>query len=182
MQTVEVELDPGETVLSETGAMHYMEDDIEFEAKLGDGSQATDSFFGKLLSAGKRAITGESLFMTHFTNRGSRVRRVAFAAPFPGKIIALDLASHGEEVLCQKDSFLAAALGTELRTHSTAGSAWASSGASVDPSEALVASSIADPRRTRQRWLRTPTPRGCLPNALGEMPEPSRSSARYGRR
>jgi uncharacterized protein (TIGR00266 family) len=114
MQLVEVELDPGETVVAEAGAMNYMEDGIEFESKMGDGSEPEKGFFGKLLSAGKRAFTGESLFMTHFTNRGTAKRRVAFAAPYPGKIVPIDLASFGEELLCQKDSFLCAALGTKV--------------------------------------------------------------------
>jgi len=115
MQMVEVELDPGETVIAEAGAMTYMEEGISFEARMGDGSRADQSFMGKLFSAGKRVISGESLFMTHFTN-GSQVRKVvAFAAPFPGSIIALDMAKlDGGNLICQKDSFLAAALGTQI--------------------------------------------------------------------
>jgi len=114
MQIVEVELDPGETVIAEAGAMNYMEDGITFESRLGDGSQADEGIFGKLMSAGKRALTGESLFLTHFTNTGSGKKRVSFAAPYPGKIIAYDMAGTGGELLCQKDAFLAAALGTEI--------------------------------------------------------------------
>jgi len=115
MQVVEVELDPGETVIAEAGAMNYMEDGITFEAKLGDGSNPSEGFFGKLWSGAKRAITGESLFMTHFSNtNGGGKKRVAFAAPYPGKIIALDLDQVGGELLCQKDAFLAAALRTEV--------------------------------------------------------------------
>lgn len=114
MQIVEVELDPGETVIAEAGAMNYMEDGITFEAKMGDGSGGDEGLFGKLLSAGKRAITGESIFLTHFTNSGSGKKRVAFAAPYPGKIIPFDLTTVGGELLCQKDAFLAAALGTEV--------------------------------------------------------------------
>jgi len=114
MQMVLVELDPGETVIAEAGAMNYLEDGIVFEAKMGDGSQPDQGLMGKLLSAGKRVLTGESLFLTHFTNRGRDKRHVAFAAPFPGKIIAMDLARHSGEILCQKDSFLCAALGTEI--------------------------------------------------------------------
>ena len=107
MQIVEVELDPGETVIAEAGAMNYMEDDITFVAKMGDGSNPTEGIMGKLLAVGKRALTGESIFMTHFTNSGSnRKRRVAFAAPFPGKIIPIDLPKVGGEITCQKDSFL----------------------------------------------------------------------------
>ncbi|MBP6784067.1 MAG: TIGR00266 family protein [Verrucomicrobiales bacterium] len=115
MQIVEVELDPGETVIAEAGAMNYMEDDITFVAKMGDGSNPTEGIMGKLLAVGKRALTGESIFMTHFTNSGSnRKRRVAFAAPFPGKIIPIDLPKVGGEITCQKDSFLCAAYGTQV--------------------------------------------------------------------
>lgn len=114
MQTVEVELDPMETVIAEAGAMNWMEDGISFEAKMGDGSAPDQSIFGKVLSAGKRALTGESIFMTHFTNRGSGKKKVAFAAPYPGKIIPLDLAHIGGEIICQKDAFLCGALGTEV--------------------------------------------------------------------
>jgi uncharacterized protein (TIGR00266 family) len=115
MQLVEIELDPGETVIAEAGAMNYMEEDITFVTKMGDGSNPNEGFMGKLLAVGKRALTGESLFMTHFTNAGSgRKRRVAFAAPFPGKIIALDLSRIGGEITCQKDSFLCAAYGTQV--------------------------------------------------------------------
>lgn len=114
MQMVIIELDPGETVIAEAGAMNYMEADIVFEAKLGDGSQPEQGLMGKLLSAGKRAITGESLFMTHFTNLGRGKRCAAFAAPFPGKIIPMNLSQNTGEILCQKDAFLCAALGTRL--------------------------------------------------------------------
>lgn len=114
MQVVEVELDPGETVIAEAGAMNWMEDGISFEAKMGDGSDSGGGFLGKLMSAGKRMITGESLFMTHFTNNAQTKKRVAFAAPYPGKIIPVNLAETGGEILCQKDSFLCAALGTKV--------------------------------------------------------------------
>jgi len=114
IQIVEVELDPGETVIAEAGAMNYMEEGITFEAKMGDGSDPNKGFFGKLLDVGKRALTGESIFMTHFTNQGAGKQRVAFAAPYPGKIMPLDLAQCGGEVLCQKDAFLCAALGTKV--------------------------------------------------------------------
>lgn len=114
MQIVEIELDPGETVIAEAGAMNYMEEGIQFETKMGDGSKPDSGFFGKLLDAGKRAITGESIFITHFTNQGAGKQHVAFAAPYPGKIIALDLDTVGGELLCQKDAFLCAAKGTEV--------------------------------------------------------------------
>jgi len=114
MQTVEVELDPGETVIAEAGAMNWMEDGISFEAKMGDGSQPDKGFMGKLFDVGKRAITGESLFITHFTNQGQGKKRVAFSAPYPGKIIPIDMATIGGELICQKDAFLCAALGTQV--------------------------------------------------------------------
>ncbi|WDP87658.1 MAG: AIM24 family protein [Desulfobacter sp.] len=114
MQTVEVELDPNETVIAEAGAMNWMEEGISFEAKMGDGSQPDKGIFGKLLDAGKRMATVESLFITHFTNIGAGKKRVAFGAPYPGKIIALDMAQMGGELICQKDAFLCAALGTEV--------------------------------------------------------------------
>jgi uncharacterized protein (TIGR00266 family) len=114
MQIVEVELDPGETVVAEAGAMNYMDDGITFEAKMGDGSKPDDGIFGKLLGAGKRVLTGESIFMTHFTNTGAGKKRVAFAAPYPGKIIPVDMSKIMDELLCQKDAFLCAALGTEI--------------------------------------------------------------------
>jgi len=114
LQVVEVELDPGETVIAEAGAMSWMDDGIAFEAKMGDGTETKSGFFDMMLGAGKRLITGESLFLTHFTNRGSGKKRVAFGAPFPGRIIPLDMAEHGNEIICQKDAFLCAALGTKL--------------------------------------------------------------------
>jgi uncharacterized protein (TIGR00266 family) len=114
MQIVEVELDTGETVIAEAGAMNYMEEGIDFTAKMGDGSEPDQGMFGKLLGAGKRMLTGESIFLTHFTNQAAAKRRVAFAAPYPGRIVALDLASVGGSVVCQKDSFLCAAMGTKI--------------------------------------------------------------------
>ncbi len=113
-QLVEVILDPGETVIAEAGAMAYMEEGIAFEAKMGDGSDPETGFFGNLLGAGKRMLAGESLFMTHFTHNGSGKSRVAFAAPYPGEIIAADLAEMGGELICQQDAFLCAALGTKI--------------------------------------------------------------------
>ncbi|RIH65592.1 TIGR00266 family protein [Mariniphaga sediminis] len=114
VQLVEVELDPGETVIAEAGAMLYMDDDIEYTARMGDGSNPRAGFFDKLLSAGSRLITGESLFLTHFTNRGWGKKKVAFAAPYPGTIIPLNLAQLGGRVIVQKDAFLCAALGTKI--------------------------------------------------------------------
>ncbi len=114
MQVVEVELDPDEKVIAEAGAMNWIDDGITFEAKTGDGSEPNKGMFGKLMDMGKRAITGESLFLTHFTNVGSGKKRVAFAAPYPGKIIPVDLSTHGGEITCQKDAFLCAAFGTKL--------------------------------------------------------------------
>ncbi|MEM9445885.1 MAG: TIGR00266 family protein [Verrucomicrobiota bacterium] len=114
MQIVEVELDPNETVVAEAGAMNYMEQGIVFEAKMGDGSDPNEGMMGKLLSIGKRALTGESIFMTHFTNHHSDKSRVAFAAPFPGQIIPINLEQHYGSLLCQKDAFLCAAKGTKI--------------------------------------------------------------------
>lgn len=115
LQFVEIELDPGETVIAEAGMMMYMEDGITFETKMGDGSKPKAGFMDKLVSVGKRAITGESLFMTHFTSSAHAGKKhVAFGAPYPGKIIAIDLDEANGELICQKDSFLCAALGTEL--------------------------------------------------------------------
>ncbi len=114
MQIVEVELDPRETIIAEAGAMNYMYDGITFEAKMGDGSEANSGIMGKLMSAGKRAMTGESLFITHFTNTGTGKNKVAFAAPYPGQIIPVDMARHGGSILCQKDAFLCAAKGTKI--------------------------------------------------------------------
>ena len=113
LQFVEVELDPRETVIAEAGAMMYMDDGIVFETRMGDGSRP-QGMMDKVLSVGKRMFTGESLFMTHFTNVSEGKRRLAFAAPYPGKIIAIDLDEARGELICQKDAFLAAALGTEI--------------------------------------------------------------------
>ncbi|MES9958725.1 MAG: TIGR00266 family protein [Sedimenticola sp.] len=114
MQLVEVELDPGETVVAEAGAMTYMEEGIDFETRMGDGSEPDQGLMGKLFSAGKRMITGESIFTTHFTNSGVGKRRVSFSAPYPGNIVPLNMAELGEQVTCQKDAFLCAALGTKV--------------------------------------------------------------------
>lgn len=114
MQMVEVELDPGETVIAEAGAMAYMEDGINFETKLGDGTPATGGFLNKLFSTTKRAMAGEGIFITHFTQQGNGKGHVAFAAPYPGTIIPVDLSTMGGEILCQKDAFLCAAFGTQL--------------------------------------------------------------------
>lgn len=115
MQIVEVELDPGEKVIAEAGAMNYMEPDISFEAKMGDGSKPVSGFMDVLKNVGKRMLTGESIFLTHFTHEGRQhKRRVAFAAPYPGKIIPINLAETQGMLTCQKDAFLAAAYGTEV--------------------------------------------------------------------
>lgn len=115
IQIVEVELDPMETVIAEAGAMLFMEEGITFEAKMGDGSNPSQGLFDKLLSAGSRVLTGESLFMTHFTNRGNKKAKVGFSAPYPGTIIPIDLAtSPRNELVVQKDGFLCAAFGTKV--------------------------------------------------------------------
>lgn len=114
MQFVEVALDPGETVVAEAGGMMYLEPDITFETRLGDGSEPKQGAWGKLKSAGKRAISGESLFLTHFTNGGGSLRKAAFAAPYPGKIVPLNLGQLGGRIIAQKEAFLCAAMGTKL--------------------------------------------------------------------
>ncbi|OCA90616.1 TIGR00266 family protein [Bacillus sp. FJAT-27225] len=115
MQFVEVELDPNETVIAEAGALMMMEDGIKMETIFGDGSNAGGGgLMGKLFSAGKRVLTGESLFMTTFTNAGSGKSHVSFASPYPGKIIPMDLSEMGGRIICQKDSFLAAAKGVSV--------------------------------------------------------------------
>ncbi len=114
LQVVEVELDPNETVIAEAGAMTWMQDGVVYEAKMGDGSETSKGFFDTLISAGKRVITGESLFITHFTNRGIGKKRIAFSAPYPGSIIPIDLDDVQNELTCQKDSFLCAAFGTKI--------------------------------------------------------------------
>jgi uncharacterized protein (TIGR00266 family) len=114
MQIVEIELDPGETVVAEAGAMNYMEDGITYETRMGDGSTADNGLLGKLFGAGKRVLTGESVFMTHFTNAAHGKKCVSFAAPYPGKIIPFHLSDVGGEIICQKDAFLCAARGTQI--------------------------------------------------------------------
>jgi uncharacterized protein (TIGR00266 family) len=114
IQFVEIELDPRETVIAEAGTMVYMEQDISFEVKMGDGSTPNEGLMGKLLSAGSRLITGESLFLTHFTNQGNTKSRVAFSAPYPGTIIPVDLKQVRNNLIVQKDGFLCAAMGTKL--------------------------------------------------------------------
>jgi uncharacterized protein (TIGR00266 family) len=115
LQFVEIELDPNESVIAEAGAMMYVEDGIVFETKMGDGSAPSGGIMDSLFSAGKRMLTGESLFMTHFTNKGTSKRKAAFASFVPGKIIPIDMgALPGNTLLCQKDAFLCAALGTSI--------------------------------------------------------------------
>jgi uncharacterized protein (TIGR00266 family) len=114
IQLVEIELDPNETIVAEAGAMNYMEQDIKFETKMGDGSDPDEGVMSKLFSAAKRKLTGESIFTTHFTNGGYSKRKVAFSAPTPGTIVALDMNQYGQKVICQKDAFVAAALGTKV--------------------------------------------------------------------
>jgi uncharacterized protein (TIGR00266 family) len=114
MQFVEIELDPQEAALAEAGAMMYMEDGIEMETIFGDGTKQQSGFMGALMGAGKRLLTGESLFMTVFQNRGSGKKKVAFGAPYPGKIIPINLSEYGGELICQKDAFLCAAKGVSV--------------------------------------------------------------------
>jgi uncharacterized protein (TIGR00266 family) len=114
IQLVEIELDPLETVIAEAGSMMYMDNDVQFETKMGDGSNPNQGLMDKLLSAGSRVLTGESLFVTHFTNHGISKQKVAFAAPYPGKIVPLDLGLLGGSLIVQKDGFLCAAKGTKI--------------------------------------------------------------------
>jgi uncharacterized protein (TIGR00266 family) len=115
MQYVEVELDPMETAIAEAGSFMFMDDGIQMETIFGDGSRkSSGSILDKLMSAGKRMLTGESLFMTAFTNVGQSKKKVAFASPYPGKIIALDLDAYRGKVVCQKDAFLCAAKGVSV--------------------------------------------------------------------
>jgi len=115
MQFVEVELDPGEATVAEAGGMMYMEDGIEMETVFGDGSsQGGGGFLGALMGAGKRLLTGESLFMTIFVNKGQGKKKVAFGAPYPGTIVPVNLGQAGGELIAQKDSFLCAAKGVSV--------------------------------------------------------------------
>jgi uncharacterized protein (TIGR00266 family) len=114
MQCVEIELDPNETVMAEPGSFMMMNDGVQMQTIFGDGSQDNGGMLGKLFSAGKRLLTGESLFMTAYTNMGQGKKQVTFAAPYPGKIIPLDLMRLGGRIICQKDSFLCAAKGVAV--------------------------------------------------------------------
>ena len=114
MQVLSIELDPNETVIAEAGSMNWMDRGISFEAKMGDGTEPDSGIMGKLFSVGKRVLTGESIFLTHFTNIESGKKEVAFAAPYPGSIIAVNLKDVNGEILCQKDAFLCAAMGTNV--------------------------------------------------------------------
>ncbi len=114
LQFIEIELDPGEAVLAEAGTLMYMDDGIEMETIFGDGTPSNRGLLGSLLGAGTRLLTGESLFMTVFGNRAAQRRRVAFGAPYPGRILPLHLGELGGELIAQKDSFLCAAKGVSL--------------------------------------------------------------------
>jgi uncharacterized protein (TIGR00266 family) len=114
IQIVEIELDPQETAVAESGSFMMMDHEIQMQTMFGDGSQSNQGILGKLMSAGKRMLTGESLFMTAFTNTGQGKKRVSFAAPYPGKIIPMDLSLMGGKVICQKDAFLCAAKGVSI--------------------------------------------------------------------
>jgi uncharacterized protein (TIGR00266 family) len=114
LQFVKIELDPGEAAVAEAGNMMYIEDGIAMDTIFGDGSPQQKGLMGALLGAGKRLLTGESLFITVFQNQGQQKRKVAFAAPYPGRIMPIHLAQIGGELICQKDSFLCAAKGVSL--------------------------------------------------------------------
>lgn len=117
VQMVEIELDPQETVIAEAGAMLYMDQGITYTARMGDGSAPDDGLFSKLLKGAGRIITGESLFVTHFTNAAFGKKHVAFSAPYPGTIIPMQLNHLGGSVIVQRDAFLCAALGTQISIH-----------------------------------------------------------------
>ncbi|MCF6139963.1 TIGR00266 family protein [Flavobacterium sp. K77] len=114
MQYVEIELDPQEIVVAEAGSFMMMDNNIQMQTIFGDGSGQETGLFGKLLSAGKRVLTGESLFMTAFINQNNTKSKVSFASPYPGKIIPIDLMQYGGKFICQKDSFLCAAKGVSV--------------------------------------------------------------------
>ncbi len=114
MQFVEIELDHAEAAVAEAGSMMYMDGNIKMDTVFGDGSAEEEGFFGKLMGAGKRLITGESLFITVFHNEGADKQKVAFAAPYPGRIVPMDLGAMGGEIHCQKDAFLCAAKGVSI--------------------------------------------------------------------
>src|SRR5215211_2534349 len=114
MQYVEIELDPNETAIAESGSFMLMDDGVQMQTIFGDGTGQEKGFFGKLMSAGKRVLTGESLFMTAFTNISHGKKRVSFASPYPGKIIPMDLMQLGGRLICQKDAFLCAAKGVTV--------------------------------------------------------------------
>jgi uncharacterized protein (TIGR00266 family) len=114
MQFVEIELDPGESAIAEAGVMMFKDASVEMDTVFGDASKPDTGFFGKLAAAGKRLITGESLFMTVFTHRGYGKARVAFAAPYPGTVMVYDLSEHGGAIIAQRDSFLCAAKGVSI--------------------------------------------------------------------
>lgn len=114
MQYVEIELDPSETAIAEAGSFMMMDDGVQMQTIFGDGSQQQQGVLGKLFSAGKRLLTGESLFMTAFTNQVQGKKRVSFASPYPGKIIPLNLQQLGSPIICQKDAFLCAAKGISV--------------------------------------------------------------------
>jgi len=114
MQCVEIELDPNETVMGEPGSFMMMENGIDMQTIFGDGSNQQGGLLNKLFSAGKRMLVGENLFMTAYTNIGQGKKRVTFAAPYPGKILPMDLSQLGGTVICQKDAFLCAAKGVSI--------------------------------------------------------------------
>lgn len=114
MQYVELELDPQEAVIAEAGSFMMMQDGIQMNTIFGDGSKQNEGFLGKILGAGKRLLTGESLFMTIFSNEGMGKKKISFASPYPGKVIPIDLTEFGGKFICQKDAFLCAAKGVSI--------------------------------------------------------------------
>jgi len=114
LQCVEIELDPQESVVAEAGSLMYMDEAMEMKTIFGDGSNQDGGILGKLMSAGKRVLTGESLFLTAYTNLGYGKRHITFAAPYPGKVVPFDLFKHGGKIICQKEAFLCAAKGVAV--------------------------------------------------------------------
>jgi len=114
LQMIEIELKANETIIAEAGMMNWMENSIKLETKLGDGSESDKGMMNKLFNAGKRVLMGESLFMTHFTNESNENKYISFASPYPGKIIPLNMKDYNNEIICQKDAFICASLGTKL--------------------------------------------------------------------
>jgi len=180
MQFVEIVLDPGEAAIAEAGSFFYMDPGIRMETIFGDGSQVQQGFFGKLAAGAKRVLTGESLFMTVFGNGARERQKVAFAAPYPGKIVPIDLRQHGGTLLCQKDAFLCAARASPSASHGTSGSAPACSaarGSSSRSSRARGWRSSTPGERSSRATSRPARPCGSTPAASSRSSRASRTTS-----